>query len=122
MPTHEETYPGIPADFPIGSHPSALAGAQPKLVVVLAADGNFYAPGTTPEQVRADYENCIDLQQQMVSYCQRKIAAAPGSEADILTVAFKKFLFKEYCSTPEQARWMFDRLAAELGWTRLESQ
>lgn len=120
MKSREEMYPRIPDDFPIGSGPTALSGAQPKLALDLGSDGNYYASGATPEQVSADYENCIDLQQQMVEYCKRKIAAAPGTEAEILKIAFKKFLSKEYCSTVEQTKWMFDRLAAELGWAPIE--
>lgn len=119
MPNHADLFPGIPEDFPIAKVLYSLSGSQPKLSVVKARDGKFYAPGATPDEVRADYENCVDLQMQMSAYCKRKIVELPGAESAILKAGFQKFVRQEFCSTPEQAKWVFDKLAAELGWAPL---
>lgn len=110
----------IPSDFPARRKLSALGGAHPKLALV-EVHGVYYQPGSTPEELRADFEMCEDLAIQLTAYCRRKIADGTVHTPDAaLERALGGLKNKPRC-TPEQNVWIVRRTAALLDWSVPES-
>ena len=63
-------YPGIPEDFPIEPQAVALTGAQPKLSLVQHGE-DYYATGTSPQEVQEDYEEMVDLANQVMVFVRK---------------------------------------------------
>ena len=118
MPVDHKNYPGVPDDFPITATLSALSGSQPKMSL-LEEDGKFYAPGTSPSEVLANFQVCEDLVPQMAAYCQRKLPAFEGNRQATLKAAFQGLLSKQWC-TPEQCEWVMRKATQELDWKHLD--
>jgi hypothetical protein len=104
----------IPADFPTRIRLTAIAGAQPKLAVMRGSDGKYHTPGPSPEEIRADYEMCEDLAQQLVAYCRKKLPIFRSRKTTLVEV-FRGVLHKQWCS-PEQTFWTIQRAAVLLEW------
>ena len=104
----------VPADFPVRVPIAAITGAQPKLAVLLGADGRYRASGTSPEQTRADYEMCEDLAQQLVAYCRKKLPLFKSRKRTMVAV-YRGLLAKRWC-TADQSLWVIRRTAVLLQW------
>jgi len=69
-PIDRSNYPGIPEDFPIEPQTVALTGAQPKLSLVQHGE-DYYATGTSPQEVQEDYEEMVDLANQVMVFVRK---------------------------------------------------
>lgn len=65
----------VPADFPTPAPSGAVAGTQPKVLARQEA-GHFVA-GADEAEIRARYEMCEDLANQLVQYTTRKGVERP---------------------------------------------
>lgn len=71
----------VPDDFPRGSTAATVPGAQPKFLA--RKIGDRYIVGLTEEELRARWDYCEDLAQQLAARTRRKIASGlvPDLEA-----------------------------------------
>ncbi|MDZ7865946.1 hypothetical protein [Acidovorax sp.] len=107
-------HPGVPLDFPVTAIHSALAGAQPKISIVKEA-GKFYAQGTSPIEVIEAFEVCADLVEQMIPYCQRKLAAFDGDHDATVRAVLQGLVAKQWC-TAERSIWIMRTTTQRLEW------
>ncbi len=114
MSLDRSNYPGVPEDFPITPTISALAGAQPKLSLV-EEGGKYYSVGTSPSEVRASFDVCEDLVEQLVPYCQRKLPKFNGDYRATLRAVHQSLLEKGWCSQA-QSVWVVRQVGLKLGW------
>lgn len=94
----------IPADFPRDAPLVALAGVQVK-IGVRRIDGR-YVQGITDEEWAQRYEICVDLVNQLESYCRRKAAERPEWTVDTLLQKVREAIHRK--------AWVFSE--AELDW------
>lgn len=109
----------LPEDFPRGAPMGAVPGVQAKLLA-RCIDGK-YVVGWTEEELRERYENCEDLVQQLVLYCQRKEREHPDWSREfnlerMATGIGKKANTGEWDITVDELAWMLDRIRKILGW------
>lgn len=104
----------IPSDFPRMRSPTALAGAQPKLAVVLQ-DGRYVAD-FSEEELAGRYDVCADLLRQLTAYCQRKRAERPEwSSSELLAKVRRSLHTKGWGLTDGEIDWLISRLDKGLG-------
>jgi hypothetical protein len=107
----------IPANFPRGLLPGSVPGAQPKLLVRKV--GDKYLAGMTDEECEQRYEICIDLSQQLISYCRRKQEMKPEwSTGDILRETSQGIRSKNWDLSEAEILWTMERVAHGLHWTQ----
>jgi hypothetical protein len=109
-------YAQVPADFPKPGFSGAVPGAQPKLLAT-EYKGRYYAAGATPPEIHAKWMYCEDLARQFVDASKNTKAGkrADMREVEILDQYFVRLLKTGWTSDAE-ARWVFRRTAALLGW------
>lgn len=117
MPSSEDA--SVPPDFPRTPSLAAVAGAQPKLPA-RSVDGQFVV-GFTHDELKARFELCEDLVEQLNSYCRRKQAEHPDwSQVEVLSKVAKAVRAKAAggeegweLSVAEQ-RWVLDKVSERL--------
>lgn len=103
----------IPNDFPRVRAPAALAGAQPKLAVVLQ-DGR-YVTDFSEEELAGRYDMCADLLRQLTAYCQRKRVERPEwSNSELLAKVRRSLHTKGWDLTDGEIDWLISRVGGEL--------
>jgi hypothetical protein len=109
----------IPADFPRDPFPGAVPGVQPK--VLARKIGDQYVIGLTDEELQERYDVCVDLVQQLILYCIRKLNENPTwTQANILLKVASSIKSKTWGLSSLEVDWVVKRLADELGWPRPE--
>lgn len=107
--------PGVPGDFPRKVVPTAIGGAQPKLTLRFV-DGQYWS-GATDEEIRARFEFCDDLVQQLTAYCERKQREDPlRPQTDILQHVANSKQLSTWCETADEAAWIVRSVASALRW------
>jgi len=106
----------VPSDFPHPAHAGAVAGAQPKLLLV-EYEGQYYSPGCTPPDLLQRWEVCEDLARQ---FAAKSLEAKAGkrahmSELEILEQYLSRLLTTKWVSN-EEASWVIRRAAEILSW------
>lgn len=116
MPNDLKAIDDIPDDFPRPEMASGLAGAQPKLAMVMF-EGKLYLPGGTPPERFARWEICEDLAKQFVEKCRRNETGkyAHLSRTEILAQYCDRLLKTDWGSAAEM-RWVIRRVAELLRW------
>lgn len=104
----------VPADFPSFDHTGVLAGDHPRSTLVKYED-KYYERGSTPPEVRVDYEMCEDLAHQVMVQCQRKLAQGDITRDAVLELALDRLRDKPWCTLPQNV-WVLRRAAALLAW------
>ena len=106
----------VPADFPRPIPGSAVAGAQPKLLLV-EYEGQYYSPGCTPPELLQRWDVCEDLAKQFAAKSLESKAGkrAHMSEPEILDQYLSRLLTTKWVSD-EEARWVIRRAAEILSW------
>ncbi|WP_321815192.1 MULTISPECIES: hypothetical protein [unclassified Paraburkholderia] len=104
----------VPDDFPRDGSNGVVAGAQPKICVVLS-DGKYIA-GQTDAERKERWDICEDLAHQLMPKAQKDAAAHPEHSRDVtlerVRVAVAR---KNWVSSPELS-WLISRLRALLNW------
>lgn len=116
VPSRNEQYAQVPADFPRPVHLGAVSGAQPKLLMT-EYKGRFYSPGGTPPEIFARWDMCEDLARQMSAKSLESKAGKRShmSEIEILGQYLPRLIATRWTSEDE-ARWVIRRVAALLDW------
>lgn len=108
MPHGEDA--SVPPDFPRTPLLASLAGAQPKLPA-RSVDGQ-YVVGFTHDELKARFELCQDLVEQLAPYCRRKQAEHPEwSQEQLLSKVAKSIRAK---AAAGEEGWNLSE--AELQW------
>ncbi len=107
----------ISTDFPRDPFPGAVPGAQPK--VLARKIGDHYVVGLTDEELQERYDVCVDLVQQLIPYCIRKLDENPTwTQTNILFKVANSAQSKKWGLSSLEVDWVVKRLADELGWPR----
>ncbi|WP_321801558.1 hypothetical protein [Caballeronia sp. J97] len=101
----------VPDDFP-RAKPGVVAGAQPKVCVVLCKDGKYRE--SSSDEVRAErYQFCEDLAEQLGPIALKDAEHHPHQAVlERVTVAVQD---KAWTTRPETT-WLIQRLRQLLGW------
>jgi len=100
----------VPEDFPRARDLASVSGFQPKLSVRLV-DGKF-TEGWTDEELYARFDACVDLVDQLVVYCSRKLAELPDkSLASLLPRVRKGVEAKNWGLTEAELDWVMKQLS-----------
>lgn len=109
----------VPSDFPKTPLLAALAGAQPKLPARLVNEQ--YVVGFTEDELRARFDICQDLVDQLGPYGRRKQTEHPewtpeGLVAKVAkAVRAKAAAGEEGWDLPEpELRWVLDKVSEQL--------
>ncbi|MCV2370221.1 hypothetical protein [Roseateles oligotrophus] len=94
----------IPNDFPRAPDAGAVSGYQTKLLVRLV-DGK-YLTGWSEAELMERFDNCTDLVEQLIGYCNRKITEQPGLRLEELLARVR--------TSAEGKAW--DVTCGELDW------
>lgn len=106
----------LPEDFPKGSTPGAVPGAQPKLLV--RQEGGRFVTGAHESEVLARYEICEDLARQLAQYTSRKSAEHPAWTQEQLQAKVAAGLKAKafgWGLSPAEADWVLRRVATLAG-------
>lgn len=106
----------VPDDFPRPDVAGAVAGYQPKLLLVKHG-GKFYPPGGTPPERFERWDICEDLAQQLVLKC-RECKSGKRSHMTELQILeqYLRRLLKARWGSDNEMRWVIRRTAALLEW------
>lgn len=100
----------VPADFPRRGEPASLSGFQPKLGVRLV-DGRF-VEGWTDEELRARFDACVDLAEQLTAYCNRKLAELPDTSLSALLLQVRKGVeAKDWGLSADELDWIMKQVS-----------
>lgn len=100
----------IPADFPRQAPLASIAGVQPKLTMIRTADGR-YVQGQTDDELRARYDMCADLVDQLVRYCEKKARERPEwSQDELLRKVDTSVRSKGWDVSSEELNWVMARM------------
>lgn len=103
----------VPADFPRRGEPASLSGFQPKLGVRLI-DGKF-VEGWTDDELRARFDACVDLVEQLTAYCHRKLAELPDASLSALLPRVRKGVeAKDWGLSVEEVDWVMKGIAIRM--------
>lgn len=101
-----------PADFPRGSAPGSVSGAQPKLLVV-KIDGKF-RPDVDEEEIFRRWTICDDLVQQLVEKTVKRMREGRVANLDDYVNKLQQWLesqeWEGWRVTLPEAKWMRDRI------------
>jgi hypothetical protein len=113
--TNDAQHDLVPENFPRPSFPGAIAGFQPKLLLV-EYEGRFYAPGCTPPELYKRWRRCEDIAEHLrVKSLESKAGKRSHmTESEILEQYLVRLLATGWVSAPE-ARWTIRRSAELLG-------
>lgn len=106
----------IPDDFPVGVL-GAVGGAQPKVLVVKDENGRYVSCNEAERRER--YDNCSDMVQQLILYCQRKREERPDlAMADVVRLTLigfnDKVKKKGWDFTAPEIAWVEEKVRATL--------
>jgi hypothetical protein len=109
-------YAQVPADFPRPERISAVSGFQAK-VAVSQYNRNYYASGSSPQEIAERWDICRDLAKQLkgkalASKAEKRSAMA---EVDILDQYLTRLIRTKWTSEAE-ARWIIRCVAEMLSW------
>jgi hypothetical protein len=112
----------VPADFPRQEILGAVGGAAPKLLLVRAPGGKFVAPTISDEERVVRWRYCEYFVQHLVDASLR---CKSGKRAHMSELA----ILEQYDSrlralgwtSDDEAKWIFRRVGALLGWPVPES-
>lgn len=101
----------VPNDFPRAA-PGVVAGAQPKVCVVLCQDGKYREESS--DEVRAErYEVCEDLAHQLCAIALKDAEEHPHQAVlNRVTAAVQR----KGWTTPSETTWLIQRLRHLLAW------
>lgn len=109
----------VPNDFPRpGPTITALAGAQPKLVVVLDEDGMYRQPGATLGEVLRRYQHCLEVADwgaKLMLEKSHKPKYAEVSQARLLYL-FQRTLITKFDLSDAEQSWVRAGVARRLEW------
>lgn len=105
-------YPGIPEDFPIEAQAVGLTGVQPKLSLVKHGE-EYYAAGTSPQEVQEDYEEMVDLANQVMVHV-RKNAITSKEALDSFLQREAMVMQMNYGIRAIHTEWVMKRVRAGL--------
>lgn len=104
----------VPDDFPRDSLPAVVAGAQPKICVVLS-DGNYVA-GQTDAEREERWTICEDLAHQLVTKAQKDAATHPEDASDVTLERVRIAVKRKGWVSPAELTWLIVRVRALLDW------
>ncbi|GGC96672.1 hypothetical protein [Undibacterium terreum] len=112
----------VPSDFPIPAPASGTVGGFQAKVLMIEYKGKYYLKGSTPRDRWERWDVCEDMAQQLKEKCLESKAGkrAHLPEVDILDQYFDRLL-KTNWTSPEEARWITQRIAGLLSWPVPES-
>jgi hypothetical protein len=110
----------IPSNFPRPVLLGAIAGIQPKILLVEEA-GKFYNLGTNPSTLKSRFEICDDIANQLTSKSLESKAGKRShlSEAEILLQYRTRLIATKWTSIAE-AYWIMDQVAGRIGWPLID--
>lgn len=105
----------MPADFPRPHYRGAVAGSQPKLLLV-RFERTFYAPGCTPPEISERWRRCEIIAEHLRGKSLESQAGKRShmTQLEILDQYLVRLLATGWVSAPE-ARWTIRRSAELLG-------
>lgn len=100
-------------EFPLGSDPGCVPGAQPKLLV--RHENGVYVPGPAMVDVVARFDYCDDLAQQLCAYTLRKKMSNPDWTADFNVERTRRGVQEridkgEWELSPAELEWIMNRV------------
>ena len=107
----------VPKDFPLPVYAGAVAGTQPKLLLVRYEDGTYGEPGRSPREIHHNWKYC----EEVIEHLRVKsLESAAGKRAHmtqeaILDQYLTRLLATGWMSDAE-ARWTLRKVAERLGW------
>lgn len=104
----------VPEDFPRDSSSGVVAGAQPKICVVLS-DGKYVA-GQTDAKREERWDTCEDLAHQLIPKARRDAALHPEHDADTTLERVRVAVARKNWLSPDELNWLISRLRVLLNW------
>ncbi len=107
----------VPKDFPLPVYAGAVAGSQPKLLLVRHSDGTYGAPESSPRELHHNWKYC----EEVIEHLRVKsLESSAGKRAHmtheaILDQYLTRLLATGWMSDAE-ARWTLRKVAERLGW------
>ena len=98
----------VPDDFPHDETTGVVAGAQPKVCVVLSESKYFV--GQTAAEREERWTICEDLAHQLLPKALRDAAAHPEHSVDITLERVRAAVARKCWVSPEELKWLIARL------------
>lgn len=117
---HQKPDATTPTDFPRDYGQGAVGGVQPKLLARKL--GDVYVSGLTGEELYARYDSCVDLVNQLVDYCHRKLDEHPEWTAQELFERLRTTVEKraDWDLSAGEVSWVMARLCLQMHWPRFD--
>lgn len=104
----------VPDDFPRDATPGVVAGAQPKVCVVMS-EGKYVAAQTAIEREER-WCICEDLAHQLVPKAVKDATAHPEHDQDVTLERVSAAVARKGWVSEDELAWLISRLRALLNW------
>ncbi|ADG18185.1 conserved hypothetical protein [Paraburkholderia atlantica] len=104
----------VPNNFPHHTSPEVVAGAQPKICVVLS-EGKYVA-GQTDNERRERWRICEDLAHQLMPKAEKDAAAHPEHSKDVTLDRIRAAVARKGWVSHAELKWLISRMRVLLNW------
>ncbi|MGF6572564.1 hypothetical protein SAMN05443245_4613 [Paraburkholderia fungorum] len=104
----------VPDDFPRDSSSGVVAGAQPKICVVLS-DGKYVA-GQTDSEREERWDICEDLAHQLIPKARKDATEYPEHSRDVTLERVRVAVARKNWVSSSELTWLISRLRVLLNW------
>lgn len=104
----------VPDDFPRDDSPSVVAGAQPKVCVVLSA--GKYVAGQTDVERQERWTICEDLAHQLLPKAEKDGETHPEHSNDVTLERMCAAVARKGWVSHSELTWLISRIQALLNW------
>ena len=105
---------GAPDEFPRVNAPGIVAGAQPKVCVILS-EGSYFI-GQTDREREERWDICEDLAHQLIPKARKDAAAHPEHDANTTLERVRVAVARKNWVSPDELTWLISRLRKLLHW------
>ncbi|MEX3639675.1 MULTISPECIES: hypothetical protein [unclassified Paraburkholderia] len=113
MTTNTETE-HVPNNFPSDDSPSVVAGARPKICVVLS-EGKYVA-GQTDLDRKERWSICEDLAHQLIPKAESDAAAHPEHSNELTLERVRAAVARKGWVSNAELTWLISRMRVLLNW------